>query len=157
MQRIGFVTLVILGGLVSGAIAGPLAPTKPSQVVTLANSGLACPLLGGGQVFDVRVGSDGSETPFSIPDGQVLVITGIDWSVFLLPGLPGETVIAFLRTPPSPSAAPTVWRGAAVADANGRAGGTAVIPNVVVKPGVPVCLFPGGSAGTLHGFLAKDE
>ncbi len=156
MTRIGLVTIIMLGGLVSGAQAGPLVPTKPSQVVTLATSGLACPPLGGGQVFDVRVGSDGSETPFSIPEGQVLVITGIDWSI-LLPASAGETVVAFLRTPPSPSAAPIVWRDAALADADGRAGGSALIPNVVVKPGVPVCLFPGGAIGNLHGFLAKDK
>jgi hypothetical protein len=57
----------------------PLAPTKASQLVTLTSSGAACPGVPVARVFDQRVQPDGTVSAFSIPSGQVLVLTGLDW------------------------------------------------------------------------------
>lgn len=59
-----------------------LGPTKASQLVTLTSSqsGPNCPGTSGtARVFDQRVNSDGTVKPFTIPNGMVLVVTGLDW------------------------------------------------------------------------------
>src|SRR5215470_14487642 len=58
-----------------------LGPTKASQLVTLTSTRSQCPGLppNVAYVWDQRVNADGSVTPFSIPAGMVLVVTGLDW------------------------------------------------------------------------------
>src|SRR5262245_37548287 len=58
-----------------------LGPTKASQLVTLTSTRTGCPGLPANTayVWDQRVNADGTVTPFSIPSGMVLVVTGLDW------------------------------------------------------------------------------
>ena len=65
-----------------------LAPTKPSQVVTLSTFfATPCPA-GNGLAADVQTLPDGTLAPFpGIPAGQVLVLTGLS---FVITG-PGTT------------------------------------------------------------------
>lgn len=57
----------------------PLAPTNPSQLVTIRSSkAVKCgttPWL----ALDTQVNQDGTLAPFSIPEGMVLLVTSIDW------------------------------------------------------------------------------
>src|SRR5215471_9756015 len=58
-----------------------LGPTKASQLVTLTSTRGACPGVASNvaYVWDQRVNADSTVTPFSIPAGMVLVVTGLDW------------------------------------------------------------------------------
>jgi hypothetical protein len=162
MKRLVIGTLVSMA--VSGGIAAAaLAPSKPSQIITLFNtSGTACGS-SHGLAVDHIVKSDGSSAAFTIPAGQVLIITSIDWSAevatanrrfdFALVSIPGG---AFATG------------GGALSDADFTVSGTLLIPGgLVVKPGVTLCpeVDHGGPAFVesdaafvrVHGFLAKDK
>lgn len=136
----------------------------PSSVVTLIADPTTpiCPNTTDPHTFSDRLLSDGSRVPFTIPTGQVLVITSYDWVI------EGST-----------EANNTVWTGVAIfngpngvmalssgarADSIGRAAGNSIVPNgVVVKPGKVMCFnYVGGAAnlGTfarIHGFLTEDR
>src|SRR5262245_7882147 len=57
-----------------------LAPKKPSDMVVLSAVTLVGPCPGGqGRLFSHRIGPDGNQTPFTIPQDHVLVLTGISW------------------------------------------------------------------------------
>jgi hypothetical protein len=148
--------LLTLGTLLAATASagGPLAPTRASKVVTLATTS-ACGVVGA-QV-DTRVLPDSTTEPFVIPSGQVLVLTGIEWSFNVDPGEGG--LIDVLLDVPGPGGLNTVFQAAAPAPGNGIGRGSAAMPNVVVRPGVQICVHaPFGSHDeVLHGFLAKDK
>ena len=133
--------------------AGPLVPSKPSQVVTLAATGTTCVV---GRLFEVQHSADGISVPFSIPPGQVLVVTGFDWSVT---GTSGSTVSAFL-TIDTGTAFQEAFSDGALADSSGLATKSVLVPNLIVKSGPRLCAGAGGGAlvgALVHGFLAKDK
>jgi len=68
-----------MAALAGGAWAGPLAPTKASQVVTVATtpSSPVCPF-GVGKVIDTLQKRDATTASFSISPGSVLVITEVE-------------------------------------------------------------------------------
>jgi 5'(3')-deoxyribonucleotidase len=103
-----------------------------------------CPATTVPHVFSDRLLLDGTRMPFTIPSGQVLVVTSFDWVV-----------------EGSSQANNTVWTAVtligagknnalfsgAMADSIGRAAGATTIPEgVVVQPGTVMCLdFVGGA------------
>ena len=106
---------------------------------------------------------DGTSQPFTIPAGQVLVLTGVEW--FAANVGSGRSVLqeVVLRTAAGPE---VVYRSHAVASVIGAgyAGQQSLMPKVVVKGGVSLCnaeyidnvaTLPGPA--TLHGFLTKDR
>ena len=143
----------------SMARAGALAATRASQVRTVNASGLTNCATGPGYVFDQVIPGDlGSFPSFAIPPGQVFVITGLDWRVVGTP--PGEITGATLRLEGN-STIGTVFYDSANAGTDGGSGRAVAVPNVIVKPGVSICLIVGGNfsafSGILHGFLATDK
>ena len=58
-----------------------ISPAKPSDTVVLifgAPARGACPF--GGELVNARLMPDGTLTPFTLPVGQVLMVTGIDYA-----------------------------------------------------------------------------
>jgi hypothetical protein len=127
--------------------------------VALISDGTACPLAG--IKVDLQIKPDGSSGSFSIPTGQVLVVTGFDWAQQGL--LASQTGLASLLIE-SATATNAVFVDGAIADSKGVAVKAAAVPNVVVKP-VPGAVFCFGSGGgavispssVVHGFLTKDK
>lgn len=152
MLRTIAATLLLLGA--AAAQAGPLTPTRASQLVTLQAS-LPDPVCGQfGRPFSTRVTSDGQfELGFVVPPKQVLVVTSIDWAVFGAD--PGETALVSLGT----NGGASYFIGTALADAAGAAGGTGSFVHAI-RPGTTLCISAVGVDNlnaTLHGFLAKDR
>jgi hypothetical protein len=160
-QRARVQGLALSGILLLGhvAMASSVAPAKPSQIVALISSGGAPACPHAGKQIDSQIEPDGSFQPFSIPTGQVLVVTGFDWTVFGLLASQTARVELVLE---STNAADAVFQDGAIADFLGTAGKAAAVPNVIVKPvpGAVFCLSPdGGTLGSsvVHGFLTKDK
>jgi len=135
-----------------------LGPTKASQLVTLTSTRAQCPVPANiGYVWDQRVNADGSVTPFSIPAGMVLVVTGLDWRQGLPLGANAEEIFVFA----SAAEIGTLIRSIGGAS-DGRTGANVVVTGVVAKAGVHLCWHVnsgnlGSSDAVLHGFLAVDE
>lgn len=148
------VAAVWVTGAAALAQAGPLAPTKASQLVTLQASALdpACGVAG--KRFDTRVTSDGQfDVDFAIPPKQVLVLTGAEWAVF--GANPSATNLVSLGT----NGGASYFIGTAQADAGGTAGGSARFSHTI-RPGTTLCISSVGVSdlnARLHGFLAKDR
>jgi hypothetical protein len=141
-------------GLIAGpAFAGVIGPVKPSQVVVLrvSGTGTACQG-GGGQEADLQAHPDGTIDQFTPPPGYGFVITGIDW------GSAGNAAnsavpIAIRIVGPHPGSA-LVFATGGVADAAGASWGSALVPNVAVAPGTPICVgIPGMTQAAVHGYL----
>jgi hypothetical protein len=138
----------------SAAYGGVVAPSRPSQVVTLFQSGSSCPTAG--IAIDRIAMSDGTTTSFVIPPNQVLVLSGFEWQAS---GLPGNGVTAILST----QAASTVTSYAtstATLDSSGVAFKNDITPMIVIKPGRTICIsVTSGSIASafVHGFLAPDR
>jgi hypothetical protein len=147
--------------LLAVAQAGVLAPTKASQVLTVNASGLtSCPSGGSSSLaFDQVVLGDLSSFPaFTIPPGQVFVVTGLEWRIIGAPA--GSTTGATLRLDGN-STIGMVFFDTMNAGPDGGSGRAVAVPNVIVKPGITICLLIGGNgsamSGLLHGFFARDK
>jgi hypothetical protein len=145
--------------------AADVKPARLSDLVTL--QGLSAGGIGGcagsERNFNTRVMPDGTSQPFTIPAGQVLVLTGVEWFDSKV-GL-GKSVLqeVVLRRAGGPVVVYRSHSVSSVTDA-GHAGQQSLIPKVVVSGGVPLCnaeyvdnqpKLPGPA--TLYGFLTKDQ
>ena len=145
---------VVVSVSVSTAYGGVVAPSKPSQVVTLFQSGSSCPTAG---IAINRVAmSDGTLASFVIPSNQVLVVTGFEWQAS---GVAGSGVTAILTTQAS-SAITSYATSTTTFDSAGVAFKNDMTPMIVIKPGRTVCI--GVTSGSIasafvHGFLAPDR
>src|SRR5262245_29303982 len=84
------------------AAAGLLAPSRPSQIVTVRYNGASCTADPGAYILDSLVDpADGSLSPFAVPNGHVLVITDATFNFNKVPG--GDFTVhlnAFTATAP---------------------------------------------------------
>ena len=158
-----FITLAVLGFallVATPSFAGPLAPTKASDLVVAGTSNSApdCPIAG--RAFDVRFLPDGTEEPFVIPPKRVLVITSVDFNLSSAPPDPGETQTAapVVALQTGTSSVPLL-QGSAFSDTGGQVAGTMVAsPGIPVRAGPALCILGGNTPyGILHGFFAKDK
>jgi hypothetical protein len=156
-------TLILALGLVTAVTgtvqAATLAPTKPSQLVhLLASPNITGTICGGDPAFGMRVMTDGLLAPFSIPPGQVFVMTGIEWESYA--GTAGTTaqVEIYIESPGYCSR--EYASSAAINDPNGTASASLTFPSgIVVKSGtVPFVLMSNGTLywAKVSGFLTKD-
>jgi len=156
MHRISLLSLstLVALALTGPAAAGPLAPARASDVVTVYTNGAPCPIVG--VAFDTIVLPDGTSQPFSIPPKRVLVVTSLDWNV--TSGSPGVAAAPVLSLQTGGGGLP-ILQGSGVTDSNGTAAGTVTASTgVVVRSGPQLCLVGGvGPAGLIHGFFAKDK
>jgi hypothetical protein len=164
MKIRSFLTSLILLAIAGLAWAGDLAPKKASDIVVLdATLGFVdpqppCPA--GSRFINTRTLSDDSVEPFSIPEGQVLVITSADF--YAEQGVPDRNYEfqIFATGPGGPLVAAN-----GKADASGQVVAAITIPSgVVIKSGVDLCASAGSLAVPnipsfvrVHGFFAKDK
>jgi hypothetical protein len=160
MRRSIVTTGAALALFATSAIAGTLAPTRPSQVVVLraSGSGAVCLPNGGGIDLDLRVNADGTVSPYAPPPGYALVITGMDWGTQNGPA--NEYTPVGIRVTGGQHPAQMVFVTGAQADGAGKTWGSAVVPNVTVAPGATPCV--GSSGGQLnqvvvHGFFTVNK
>ena len=143
--------LIALAGLSVSVSASALEPKKPSEIVRLLPTG-SCPE-GGGNLYGGRLAPDGSFSTFSIPEGQVLVVTRWEFS-FL--GATGVSTNVVLKNEPD---APGIFAIAHVPiDSEGSGGGTLELSGVI-PAGHTLCGTEGPQGnpvnGVLEGFLTK--
>jgi hypothetical protein len=137
--------------------AAPLAPRKASELVSLqASPTTTSCAAGNGRAFDLQFRPDGSTLfTFSIPAGQVLVVTDV---TFQKSGLAANATYAPAVVTDSlfsiPIVLPTV-----TANAAGNAGGSVSLQHgLVVRSATSICFFDNANfTARLHGFLAKDK
>ena len=159
--------LVLTAVVVTPALAGPLAPSKPSDIVTLMPDGSgangACGLATQEQRVDAVInGADGSLSPFTIPDKEVLVLTGGTWADVSAGGNVNVFLELSLKTASTSNL--IVATPAVRSDAAGVVAGSFTLePGIVIKPGASLCasLIVAGTNTLafprLTGFLAKDK
>ena len=156
-----------MAAMAGGAWAGPLAPTKASQVVTVATTpgSPVCPFGSTGKVIDTLQKPDATTASFSIPPGSVLVITEVEISASKASSAGDLCEIDLILG--TASSFSRVATHEALCDASGEISGTLTVPTgAVVKPGSALCAVGfdatlgvplGGTFAVVHGFLAKDN
>ena len=137
--------------------AGTLAPKKPSDVLTLRSSGASCSFPGT-RKLDSRVLPDGTLVPYTIPDGQVLVVTGAEWT--LQDASPLGTIQLFLYTQSS-GPSPVAFFTDGISTTDTFAQRSSIVPQAITRPSAGLCAGANVVVDTLipvvHGFLAKDR
>jgi hypothetical protein len=138
----------------TSASAAPLAPRRPSDVVTLRSSGAACALHASTRMLDLRVLPDGTTAPFALAEKQVLVVTGVDWAV---EGAPVDDQIQLFLYVDASVVVPLL-------SDRGDAAGAQIIRSTSISPIVVAGTLCAASTSvvtsvgaTVHGFLAKDR
>jgi hypothetical protein len=161
--RVAARTLCAIAVVASAGAAGPLVPTRPSQLVTvraLRGGSQPCPIDPTGDLsesfqIDLMANLEGPQRPLVIPDENVLVIT----HVHLTP----EDAPANIQVKLAVVAITGTELGVlAETDANTNADGFASadldLPSgIAVRRGQPLCAAAGRgtSFGTVSGFFAK--
>jgi hypothetical protein len=156
-----------MAAMAGGAWAGALAPTKASQVVTLATAAGAptCPFIAAGKVVDSLQKPDATTASFSIPLGSVLVITEAEIAGWNATSAGDRCEINLALSTATTENFLATHEG--LCDASGRISGMLTFPTgAVVKPGTTICAvgfddttvaaLPGTFA-VVHGFLASDK
>lgn len=164
-QMVLTIALAVSMLVVSNTAHAQLAPQRASDLVTLnINPSERCDD-GQGFRMNIRILSDGFTEPFSIPQGQVFVITDWQWfssavigpNAFEGVALTIETVQSGKRTV---GVAGNTTPGAQ-GIANGVTGSSASIVNLVaVKPVAHICVVGATNPNpfaVVHGFLAPDQ
>ena len=134
------------------AAAGPLAPSKPSQLATLSviTDSLAitpCEMGGtNGLAVDKVLRPDGSSAIFEIPPGYVFIATHVSW----LSSATGQILVLG----PDGGAMPQ-W----LIPAGSQNGGSYQLPSLVVASGGTLCASVSAGLGgiTVGGYLTKDK
>jgi hypothetical protein len=156
--------------IVPNGVSAAVVPEKPSDLVTLQAQGF-CPE--GGFDMKLQVLPNGTDVPFSIPPGRVLVITDWQWgNIVTLESNFWQSAALTLQTDNPRRSIAVGVAGNATPGAQGTppfnqstSNNASIVGMVVVEPGVHVCVsvlkqngeqgFP--QAAVVHGFLARDE
>jgi len=149
MQRSTFAILALLV-LAQPAGAGQLAPKLASHLVNLVGTG-ASPCPDGGLQFDVQIDAAGRLSRFTIPEGFVLVLDYLSWSVS---GPDRGVKTITLRLGPT-----NVWASSAGDQDTLEIGKSEPLPNIAVRGPNTLCYYGFNSSinsARLHGFLVKD-
>ena len=143
------------------AAAGPLAPTKPSQLVSARAVSTPCPFPTekGNNAYQITSMStpDGVQAEFAIPPKQVFVITS---AYLTLTGAPANDTAQLYLFAVEGDSASILTEGVAPTNANGLAIVERVLPTgIAVKSGKALCVLgsQGNSLGSVSGFFAKDR
>jgi hypothetical protein len=171
MIRQAVVAIAVVSIWTGSSMASTLAPTKPSQIISVVTGGGTCP--NGDLKLDTEVNADGTRAAFSIPAGMVFVITEaqgrMDDGTITNPGQGHNGQVLIYRQGPSSIGEITVDIGPL--GSNGLSRNAFSAPphsfptGVIVKSGTAICV--GGidlgtqashvANGVVHGFLARDR
>jgi hypothetical protein len=159
-------SVLFLGAGIPLAQAATLEPNKASDTVTIQADNQVGELCGGNLIkFDrLVVKSGGTVETFTIPPQKVLVVTSFDWTASGGVGLGNRARTAWLFRFKGGGVNGPSAQSTAIADNNGRAGGSEVFPTGIVleNPGA-LCLQMDTQAsgeaiiGVVNGFLAPDQ
>lgn len=153
----------LLPGLTVAPDAHALDAASASSLVTLIAdaSTPTCPATTASRSFGDRLLPNGTRVRFTVPDGQVLVITSFDWVAdqgFRFDETTWATVDLF-----DGSRYQHAVVSSARFDLRGRAAGNTVVPDgIVVRSGTAMCFGFDGTVSAdrsfarIHGFLARD-
>jgi hypothetical protein len=170
MQRFVLLAFAFLALAFSApAAAGPVTPTKPSQIVSAIGrpSSPLCPGVDPkieARLVNQRGENNGSVSTFAIPPKSVFVVQSVDFQI--IDGnanvFEGVNLLAV-----DPAVPPTLTsNGAALfaggqTDANGTVVGNVVVPSgLVIEPPAALCFQVREGVIALiavHGFFAKDK
>lgn len=164
---------VPISGTVNATLTNPpLLPLLPSNTVTLSASSLVSPGCAGNPntIFEEYtfntyvVKNSGVLEPFTLPAGEVLVVTNFSWVANGSPVVANQSRVASLLPATSFGQSAADAQSTALTDSNGRAGGWQTFPTGIVLQNPAVfCLdlypvVPGEVvSGTINGFLAPDR
>lgn len=161
-MRVAALALLVVALSSSPASAGPLAPTRASQVVVLHPSTVSDSPCGvTAYPVDGMRKSNGLVEPFVIPPKQVFVVTSADVYGSAEPSRHYRFVLVIDSSDPIPGGALLI--GEAETDAAGYYAGSVSVPSgVVVPPGALLCAQIDGPTEEptimrVHGFFAKDK
>lgn len=146
----------------SPASAGPLAPSRASQVAVLHPTVTgSSPCGSSAYPVDGMRTSSGAIVPFEIPPKKVFVVTSVDVFGSADPNRHYRFALALATTPSIPGGYLVV--GEAVTDAAGYYAGSVSVPTgAVVPPGALLCAQLTGPTNEptfmrVHGFFAKNK
>lgn len=161
-------TVPISGTVNTSLLNPPLLPLLPSNTITLTafNAGQSCegaPFEGFAFNYFVAKNS-GILGNFTLPAGQVLVVTNFSWVAFGSPAVANQNRIASLFPVTTSGGSGADAQSVALADSNGKAGGSQNFPTgIVVQNPAFFCLdlqpVVSGEvvSGLINGFLAPDR
>ena len=151
--------LVLLAA--AAASAGPLAPTKPSQLVSARAVSTPCPFETnpGNNAFQITSMSTprGVQAEFAIPPKQVFVITS---AYLTLSGGPANDTAQLYLFAIEGESGSILAEGVAATNASGLAIVDRVLPTgIAVKSGKALCVLgsQGSSLGSVTGYFTKDK
>jgi hypothetical protein len=160
VKRLVCLALSSLAFALSPASAGPLVPTKPSQIVAAqGTSASVCPNRPTAFHVNALHLPTGSQASLAIPPKSVFVVTGVD--VALLGGEAGamEPVIVF-ATDAAGNLGSLVRTGGIAGSDGGLIANVALATGFVLQPPANLCFeMLEGRTGSVvaHGFFAKDR
>ena len=143
------------------ASAGPLAPSKPSQLVTARALGTECPFddsepSNSARLIDSMTTIEGTTQPFVIPPKQALVIT----SVHILAGGAPDTNVGMNLIVLNGSGVAILVERSGRTDAGGSVTVDVTLPSgLPVRAGNQLCVASSvlGVGGSVTGFFVKDK
>jgi hypothetical protein len=163
-------TVPVSGTVNANVTNSPLQPQLASNTITLSASSLVSPGCTGNTAFEqftfnTFVGKNsGVLQTFTLPAGQVLVVTNFSWVASGSSAVANQTRIASLLPSTSGGQSAADAQSTALTDSNGRAGGWQTFPTgIVLQNPAFFCLdlYPVVSgevvSGTINGFLAPDR
>ena len=148
-------------GSVGAGQAGPLAPSNPSDLVTIRGTGRTCGT-SPWRALDQQVNPDGTLSPFTIPPKTVLVVTSVDSRQGNTGGSYVSEEFFLFPSEANIDVNYNIVDSVSLGSANARAGASIVVTGVTIKAGTPCWgvnnIAQMGSADALvHGFPTKDE
>ena len=160
--------LVALGlvSLLSTAHAEPLAPTKPSELVTIRTTFSGSPAPCDGTNVPVRtvINPDATGSTLAIPAGQVLILTGGSWRS-ASPVAANRTFHLVLSFQTGAAGAAVFSGAGAMSDATGEVSGSFDLGSgLVLRPGTTLCAALDSTAVSddpalvhVYGFFDNDK
>src|SRR5262245_19038024 len=95
MLRTIAIAWLALAALAGRVCADSLRPRHASDIVTLVTSGTPCPFpVSGDLLFDRQIRPDGTNAPFTVPAGKVLVVTGYEFRATTT--IPGRAIAGLI-------------------------------------------------------------
>jgi hypothetical protein len=143
--------------------AGPLGPTRPSQLVTARAVTAVCPFDGPNELttpyqVDTMTVAGGSDEPFAIPAKSVLVITSARLTSCC--PIPGTVDLVTLVTFDAAGNMGVLGNAATTTPAEGPGYAQLTFPSgVVVRPGSAICVVgpPLSTGAEISGYFTKDR
>jgi hypothetical protein len=160
-RTLGFVLGAIIVGVAGSGHAGVIGPKRPSQLVELVRGPATLACQGPAEDSLRLLAPDGSTSAFSVPPGQVLILTGLRWfsdgdaTPGILCGVDVDKHSGQRIVTDAALVMPTIGGGGFVTHQTS-------LDNVVISPGTELCVQSGGcgrlgAQAYVTGYLTSDK